>query len=445
MNHFIGPALAQKDHRASHAKRAVPTAEGAAADTTRAAPLHAISRGQGMHVWDKQGMRLLDGVSGLCNAVGGYGHPALGAAAAAQISRLRQGGLGALATQAALSELSARLLSILPQELTRVCHTGSGAQANALMQDCAQAFWQVAGRASKRIVIRQRQGHPNPLGSAAAGLHHIAQPYWFGYHGYLTEYEFGQAAAGELEAAVQALGAEHVAAFIAEPFQTNGMIYPPYGYWPEIQRICRQYDMLLCIDEAAGCLGRSGKWFASDHFGIQADAIALGEGLSSGYAPVGALALSGRLADALAQGGMALPIAGGQRHALGCAMALAALHLLDEGGLAAQVGSDTGLYFQYCLRERFNGHPLAGEIQGSGMVAALQLTPGPGMKARFDQEHAVGALCVSKALANGLLVDAAGARIVLTPALIASHAHIDELIDKLGRAVNDTAIALHLA
>lgn len=447
MNHFIGPALGQKDHRAVHSVPAVPAAATGVPYAAAAAQMRAMSRGQGMYVWDERGMRFLDGISGLSNVVAGYGHPALAAAAAAQLSRLSHDGHGALATHAALSELGAKLLAVLPAGLTRVCHIGSGAQAKAAMQDCARAFWQVAGRASKRIVIGQRQGHPTlgPLVPVLAGHHHIAQPYWFGYQGYLTEYEFGQAAARELETAVQALGPEQVAAFIAEPFQASGMIYPPYSYWPEIQRICRRYDILLCIDEVVGGFGRTGKWFASHHFGIQADAIALADGLSSGYVPMGALALSERLASALAQGGVALPADAGHGHPVGCAVALANLQLLDEGGLAAQVENDTGLYFQYCLRERFNGHPAVGEIQGSGMVAALQLSPEPDMKARFEHENAVGGLCAGKALENGLLVGAAGARIALAPALIASHAHIDELVDKLGQAVDDTAIALHLA
>ena len=129
---------------------------------------------------------------------------------------------------------------------------------------------------------------------------------------------------------------------------------------------------------------------------------------------------------------------------MAAAVALANLRLLDEGGLVAQVEHHTGPYFQQCLRERFAGHPLVGEIQGSGAVAAVQLSPDGSNKARFANEMAAGNLCTRKAWEQGLIVRATAARIILAPALIAGRREIDELIDKLGRAVDQSAVALKL-
>ena len=160
---------------------------------------------------------------------------------------------------------------------------------------------------------------------------------------------------------------------------------------------------------------------------------------------MGALALSRRLADTLAQqedtSGYARTRHG---HPVAAAVALANLHILDQKGLVARAAGHTGPYFQQRLRERFGGHPVVGEIQGSGMVAALQLSPSPAEKRRFGADTAVGKHCVRQARERGLIAAAAGARIMLAPALIATHIQIDALVDMLGSAVDATGRAVGL-
>lgn len=460
MNHVAGHTLAKKDYRAIHVARHLMPFE----DHLHVKPehTHLLVRGEGMYLWDDHGTKLLDGMSGLwCTAVG-YGHPELVRAAAEQMHTLSFCSQYFLNTHPAVGELSYKLFELLPPEFGRVLYANSGSEVNDLMVRTVRRFWELAGKPDKRVVIGRRNGyHGSTQGSAAISgidmlhqfggirldeVHHIGEPYWFAYQGYLNEYEFGLAAARELEAAILELGAGKVAAFVAEPFQgAAGMIYPPYSYWPEIQRICRQYDVLLCVDEVVGGFGRTGKWFASDHFGIQPDTMSLAKGLTSGYVPMGALVVSRRIADTLAECGG--PFAHGftyQGHPVAAAVALANLRLLDEGGLVAQVEHDTGLYFQHCLRERFDGHPLVGEVQGSGMIAALQLSPDPASRARFEKEAAVGFHCARQALDRGLIVRSQAARIILAPALIATHGEIDAIIDKLGAAVDATARVLGL-
>lgn len=461
MNHVVGPALACKDYRALHIARHLLPFE----DHRLLAPHHTrvLVRGEGMYLWDERGARFLDGMSGLwCTAVG-YGHPALRRAAADQIDTLSFCSQYFLNTHPPVVELTDKLFELLPPTSGRILYTNSGSEANDLLVRAVRRFWTLAGKPDKRIVIGRRNGyHGSTQGSAAISgidmLHrfgdirldevrHIGEPCWFNYRGYLTEYEFGLAAARELETAILAAGADRVAAFVAEPFQgAGGMIYPPYSYWPEIQRICRQHDVLLCVDEVVGGFGRAGKWFASEHFGIEPDTMTLAKGLTSGYVPMGALVLSRRIGDTLADCGG--PFAHGftyQGHPVAAAVALANLRLLDEGGLVRQVEHDTGLYFQACLRERFDSNPIVGEVQGSGMVAALQLSPDPARRARFDKEDAIGFHCARQALERGLIVRSSGARIILSPALIATHAQIDTLVDMLGDAVDATARAAGLA
>ncbi|MFJ3044624.1 aminotransferase class III-fold pyridoxal phosphate-dependent enzyme [Herbaspirillum chlorophenolicum] len=449
MNHFVGPALAKQDHRAIHLARHVRSAFQDHA-LLRPEQLRVFARAEGMYVWDADATRFLDGVCGQSCATLGHGHPALVHAATSQLDAPGHSSQFLQATHAPLSELGTKLLKLLPPGMQRVLYANSGAEANDLLCSSVRHFWELAGKPDKRIIISHRRSR-HGAGHAFDDLSldqvcHIAPPYWFGYDGFLTEYEFGLAAARELELKLLKLGPQRVGAFLAEPFQGNGgVIYPPYSYWPEIQRICEQYDILLCMDEAVSGFGRCGRWFGSDHFGIRPDAMILDQGLTSGYVPMGALAVSERMADTLASLGG--PFAHGftdQGHPLAAAVALATLRVLDDDGLMKTVEHDTGLYFQYCLRERFDGHPMVGQIQGSGMVAALQLSPAPEGRASFDEVGLAGHYCSLRAQQHGLLVSAVGDRLALAPALIARHAHLDELIDKLGRAVDETAQALAL-
>ncbi|RQU23452.1 aminotransferase class III-fold pyridoxal phosphate-dependent enzyme, partial [Burkholderia cenocepacia] len=127
---------------------------------------------------------------------------------------------------------------------------------------------------------------------------HIDQPYFFGEAAAgETPEAFGLARAQQLEAKILELGAENVAAFIGEPFQgAGGVIFPPSTYWPEIQRICRKYDILLVADEVIGGFGRTGEWFAHQHFGFEPDLITMAKGLTSGYVPMGAVGIHERVA-----------------------------------------------------------------------------------------------------------------------------------------------------
>jgi len=460
MNDIVGHALAQQDYREIHVARHLLPFEDH--KFLKAEDARVMVRGEGLHVWDDNGKRFLDGMSGLWCTTLGYGRPELVAAAAAQMASLSYCSQFFNTTHPAVAQLSAKLFDILPPRYSRILYTNSGSEANDILIKLVRRYWQLAGRPGKRVLIGRHNGyHGATVGSASLGgmklmhqlgetmldeVHHIPEPYWFGYQGALTEQEFGLQAAMELEIKILELGPEKVGAFVAEPFQgAGGMIFPPSSYWPEIQRICEKYDVLICADEVVGGFGRTGCWFAHDYFGFEPDMLTIAKGLTSGYVPMGGLVLSQRIADTLADcGGLFAHGLTYQGHPVAAAVALATLRLLDEGGVVEYVGRDLGPYLQYRLREAFSQHVLVGEIQGAGAVAALQLALSKVGKERFRNENAVGLYCMRKAQEHGLIVRTTGARVIIAPALVATPDDIDELVDKLTLALDDTARALKL-
>jgi len=284
------------------------------------------------------------------------------------------------------------------------------------------------------------------MGGMLPGFAHIGEPYYFAEGGDLSEEAFGLKAARELEAKILELGAENVAAFVAEPFQgAGGMIFPPASYWAEVQRICRQYDVLLCADEVIGGFGRTGEWFAHQHFGFQPDTLTIAKGLTSGYIPMGGLVLGSRIADALVQeGGVfahGLTYAG---HPVAAAVAIANLTALRDERIVETVKADTGPYLQKLLRETFADHPLIGDIQGTGLVAALQFAEDKATRKRFANENDIAWHCRTVGFDEGLIIRSTLGRMIMAPALVASHGELDELVEKTRRAVDRTGRELGL-
>lgn len=432
-------------------------------DLRQITPAHVtvMVRGEGMNLWDSEGKCYLDGMSGLfCTALG-YGREELVEAAARQMRQLSFCTPYFNTAHPAVVELTEKLFKILPDRYGRVVYCNSGSEANETLIRTVRRYWDVVGRPKKKIFIsRHNSYHGSTMGSASLGgmkhmhemgglpipgIYHIGEPYWFAYQGDMTEEEFGLQMAGELEQKILELGADKVAAFIGEPFQgAAGFIFPPSTYWPEIQRICRKYDVLLCVDEVVGGFGRTGEWFSHQLFGIEPDTISIAKGLTSGYVPMGGLILSNRISEAIMAGGTYSHIFTYQGHPLAAAVACANLDLLNEGGIVEKVKTDTGPYLQQALREAFSSHPLVWEVQGAGAAASLQLAPAKGEKQRFANEAIVGAYCMQQGIDAGLLFRPTLARIILAPALTATHDDIDEIVRRLKSAVDSTAEALNM-
>jgi adenosylmethionine-8-amino-7-oxononanoate aminotransferase len=420
-----------------------------------------IARGQGLNLWDTEGKRYLDGMSGLwCTALG-YGRADLNAAAARQLEELPYYNLFFHTTHPRVVELSELLFSLLPKHYSHAIYTNSGSEANEVLIRAVRRYWQVVGQPQKKIMIGRWNGyHGSTLGSTALGgmgfMHemggmlpdfaHLGEPYYFAEGGELSEEAFGLKAARELEAKILELGAENVAAFVAEPFQgAGGMIFPPASYWAEIQRICRRYDVLLCADEVIGGFGRTGEWFAHQHFGFEPDTLTIAKGLTSGYIPMGGLVLGKRIADALVQeGGVfahGLTYAG---HPVAAAVAIANLTALRDEKIVETVKNDTGPYLQRLLRETFADHPLIGDVQGTGLVAALQFAEDKGSRKRFANENDIAWHCRTVGFDEDLIIRSTLGRMIMAPALVATRAELEELVDKTRRAVDRTGRELNL-
>jgi len=272
------------------------------------------------------------------------------------------------------------------------------------------------------------------------GFAHIAAPYWYQHGGDLSPEEFGIKAARALEDKIKALGPDRVGAFIGEPIMgAGGVIVPPETYWPEIQRICREYDVLLIADEVICGFGRTGAWFGSDTYGIAPDFMTLAKGLSSGYMPISAVMVHDRVARTIIDKGGEL--AHGftySGHPVAAAVAIENLRILRDEKIVERAGEDVGPYFQARLRELAD-HPLVGEVRGAGLVAGIELVEDKAARRSFDPARGVGNLCRDISIENGLVMRAVRDIMVLSPPLVISRDEIDALVELARKALDLTA------
>ena len=422
-----------------------------------------IVKAEGVYLWDSEGNRIIDGMAGLWCVNVGYGRRELAEVAYRQMLALPYYNTFFKTTHPPVIELSALLAELTPAPFTHFFYCNSGSEGNDTVLRTVYRYWATQGQPNKKYVISRKNGyHGSTLAGATLGgmdyMHeqmpskvehivHVDQPYFFGEaEAGVTPEAFGLARARQLEQKILELGAENVAAFIGEPFQgAGGVIFPPSTYWPEIQRICRQYDVLLVADEVIGGFGRTGEWFAHRHFGFEPDLMTLAKGLTSGYVPMGAVALTERIARPIIENGEfhhGLTYSG---HPVAAAVAAANLELLRDERIVERVKTDTGPYFQACLREAFGAHPIIGEIAGAGLVAGLQLAEDPAARKRFAQAGEAGTLCRDLCFSNNLIMRASGDRMLLSPPLVISRSEIDELVSKARHAIDATARELGLA
>ncbi len=416
-----------------------------------------IVRGEGVYLWDSEGHKILDGMAGLWCVNVGYGRKELADAAARQMQELAYYNTFFKTTHPAVIELSRLLAEVTPPGFEHFFFTNSGSEGNDTIIRMVRRYWDILGQPERKVIIsRHNAYHGSTVGAASLGgmdymhsqgglpipdIEHIDQPYWYAEGGDLSPEAFGLKVARQLEEKILAVGPERVAAFIGEPFQgAGGVIFPPDSYWPEIQRICRQYGILLVADEVIGGFGRTGHWFASQHFGIEPDLMTIAKGMTSGYIPMGGVAISRRVADPLINEGgdfnHGLTYSG---HPVAAAVAIRNIGILREEGIVERVMNDTGPYFQRCLKEALADNPLIGEVAGTGLVAGMQLTRNKATRELFPNRGEVGLLCRDFCFANNLIMRATGERMLLSPPLVISRSEIDELVSRAQHCITLTA------
>ena len=418
-----------------------------------------LTRGEGAYVWDAEGNQLLDAFAGLWCVNLGYGRKELGEAASKQMTQLAYYNSFFQCTTEPTILLAAKLAELTPGDLNHAFFTNSGSEANDTILRLVRHFWAVQDQPQKNIFIGRHNGyHGTTMAGASLGgmagmhkqgglpipdIHHIDPPFWFADGGDMDPDEYGLVAARRLEAKILELGPERVAAFIGEPIMgAIGVYIPPKTYWPEIERICRKYDVLLVADEVICGFGRTGEWFAADYFGFMPDVMTLAKGITSGYIPLGAAMFNDRVAGVLAnQGGELAHGCTYSGHPVCTAVALENIRILQEEKIIETCKTDTAPYLAQRWAE-LGEHRLVGEARIAGMVGALELVPDKRKRAFFEDRGAVGQLCRDKALANGLILRATYDAMLLSPPLFISCAQVDELFQKTWKALNETAETL---
>jgi len=418
-----------------------------------------ITHGEGVYVYDSDGNRILDGMSGLWCVSLGYGRRELIDAATAQLERLPYYNSFFQCAHPPAVELAARLAGLAPKGFRRVFFSGGGSEANDTVLRMVRLYWALLGQPGKRIVIARRNAYHGSTVAAASlggmapmhaqgglpipGIEHIEQPYVFGLAGAEDPSAFGLRVARELEQTIERLGAHQVAAFIGEPVQgAGGAIIPPGTYWPEIQRICEHYGVLLVADEVITGFGRLGEWFGSSCYGLKPDLMPFAKGVTSGYQPLGGVLVHDRVADVLVdRGGEFAHGYTYSGHPVACAVALAALDVMEKEKLVERVREDIGVYFGQRWAE-LGAHALVGEARSRGLIGALELVADKSARRRFAPDLRAGIRCRDLSVENGLVMRAVGDTMIIAPPLVISRQEVDEVIDTTNRVLDLTAESL---
>lgn len=416
-------------------------------------------RGEGVYVWDTEGDRIIDGLSGLGCVNIGYGRPELVKAAAEQMGALSFCQSFFNTTHPSAVLLAQKLASILPEGLNHVFFQSSGSEANETAVRAVRRYWDLAGKPERRVIIAREAAYHGSTHMAASlsgippmytaggdiplpGVTHIKTAYQYRNGIGMDAEAFGIAAAGWLEERILEIGADNVAAFFAEPAQSaGGALCPPMSYWPEIQRICKKYDILLVVDEVVCGFGRTGKWFGSYYYGIQPDIMQLGKGITSGYLPLSACILSDRVADLLIdEGGEWAHGFTYSGHPACCAVALENIRLLEEEQIIERAESDLIPYFRAKL-ETFADHPLIGDVRSVGLMGGMEIVADKKTREAYPYSAKIGSFCSGEALKRGLAFRANGDTMSLMPPLIITREQLDTVFDVAREALDATAAA----
>ena len=411
-----------------------------------------ITRAKGVTLTDSEGNEILDAMAGLWCVNIGYGRDELAEVSSRQMRELPYYNTFFQTTHVPAIALAERLAELTPYDLNHVFFANSGSEANDTNIRIVRTYWQEKGQPEKTVIISRKNAyHGSSVASSALGgmagmhaqsgmipdIHHIDQPNWWAEGGDMSSEDFGLERAQQLEKAILELGEHKVAAFIGEPVQgAGGVIIPPSTYWPEIQRICDKYGILLIADEVICGFGRTGNWFGSQTMGIKPDIMTVAKGLSSGYAPISASIVNDKVAAVLGacEFNHGYTYSG---HPVACAVALENLRILDEEGIVSHAARELAPY----LKEKFESlgdHPMVGEVKVVGMMGSLALTPDKTTRAKFAADvGTVGFMVRERCFANNLIMRHVGDRMVISPPLVITKAEIDTLIVRARKALDE--------
>jgi adenosylmethionine-8-amino-7-oxononanoate aminotransferase len=419
-----------------------------------------IVRGEGAYVWDQHGKRYLDGLAGLFTSQIGHGRTELAEAAAKQAAELAYFPLWTYAHPRAV-ELAERVASLAPGDLNRVFFTSGGSEAVESAWKLARQYFRLTGKPNKtKVISRDIAYHGTSMGALSiTGIPALKIPFEPLVPGTVkvpnTNFyrapehgddlvAFGRWAADEIDRAIEREGPESVAAVYLEPVQNAGGCFPPPpGYFERVRAICDRHDVLLVSDEVICAFGRLGEWFGAQRYGYLPDIITVAKGLTSGYAPLGAMIASDRLAEPFLAPDKSFThgftFAG---HPVSCAVSMANLDVFERDDILGHVRSTEGA-FRAGL-ETLLELPIVGEIRGDGFFYGIELVKDKGTRASFEDDESERLLrgFLSGALFDAGLICRADDRgdpvVQLSPPLICEQREFDFMVETL-RAVLDEA------
>ncbi|MSP89566.1 MAG: aspartate aminotransferase family protein [Alphaproteobacteria bacterium] len=424
------------------------------------------ARGDGVYIVDTAGKRYLDACGGAAVSCLGHSHPKVVEAIRDQLDRLAWTHSSFFTSEAA-ERLADMLIADAPGELDKVYFVTGGSEAIEAGIKLARQYYVEIGQPQRRHVIARRQSyHGNTLGALAVGgnamRRQLFQPILIDATHIAPCYEYrdrrpdesaeayGRRVADELEAAILKIGADTVALFIAEPVvgATLGAAPAVPGYLKRIREICDKYGVLLMFDEIMCGMGRTGTLHACEQDGTAPDLMTIAKGLGAGYQPLAALLASKSVFQAIADGSGAFMHGHTyMAHPVACAAGIAVQTAIKEEGLLDRVRV-MGAKLRQRLESRFGNHHHVGDIRGRGLFLALELVRDRASKEPFDPARKIHAAVKREGLARGLMcypmpgtIDGVrGDHVVLAPPFIIDDGHVDEIVDKLGQAV-DAAVA----
>ena len=406
-----------------------------------------LVRGEGALLWDIHGREYIDGLSSLWNVAVGHGRKELAEVAARQMGELAFSNSYTGYANVPSIRLAERLVSLVYPNLRAVFFCNSGSEAVEGAFKVARFYWHLQGKPERTKIIARREAyHGGTLGATAAtgipAFHQGFGPLAGGFVRAETCYPYrcghcagaddcNLACADDIEQVILQEGPETVAAVIAEPVHGAGGVIPPTpGYWPRLREICDRHDVLLIADEVITGFGRTGRWFALEHWEVRPDIMTVAKAITSAYVPLAAFIVSDRLHQAILSAPVDAKFMHGYTnagHPTACAVALRNLQIVEEEGLVAHAAA-MGERLQRGLRSLLD-LPQVGEVRGLGLLAAVELTSDRETKAPFDPAQSVGGRVLREMRQRGVITRVKGDSILLAPPLVTTPQQIDRMVE----------------
>jgi len=416
-------------------------------------------KGDGVRVHDSQGNEYIEGMAGLWSVAVGFSEKRLGAAAAKQFEALPYYQTFAHKANEPQIRLAEKLAEMTPEGLNHVFFTNSGSEANDTVIKMVWFMNNALGRPQKKkFLSRKKAYHGITIASGSltglAGNHndfdlpflpvvHLTTPHhWREGRDGESEEAFTDRLIAEAEEVIEREGADTIAAFIGEPVMGAGGVFPPpEGYWEKMVALCRKHDILVVSDEVINGFGRTGARWGCEKYGFTPDILVTSKQLTSSYLPLSAIVFNDTVYDAIADNTAKLGTFGHgfttSGHPIACAVALENIAIIEERDLmgnAARLSAP----FQEGLAA-FADNPIVGEVRGTGLIAGIEMVADKGSKRSFSKAGAVPAQVAKFAQAEGLIARNVYETIALCPPLIVTEDDVQEIVSRMGRALERTA------